>query len=270
MAAQDDDDISERGMFVPAQAPFGAPSSSYAHVGTQGGKAPNTGAAGNHGLVREAPATGLGWGRGPIPVDKRKYRYDRLRGLSAPALSFSASKADRLDTVEAGDKLDLIHRLFGIDREPEARIVAFDKALWLEHTLNGGSLMRPGRGTITADDVAFDIAPIRDILGVDVRRFFRSFADDIAAANLEVLESLDPYNPASVELVAQLKQVALERGLQKYPHLAFDAADACTLISMEERTALMASKDRVLSSSTNAVDGARPRVSSAAATADAT
>lgn len=270
MASQDDDNISERGMFVPAQVPRGTTSSAFAHGGAQGGIAPNTSSAGAHGLVRDAPATEPGWGRGPIPIDTRKWRYDRLRGLSSPALSFSASKADRLDATEAGDRLDLIHRRFGIDREPEARIVAFDSALWLEHTLNGASLMRPGRGSIVADNVAFDIGPIRDILGVDNRRFFRAFADDIAANNLEVLNSLDPYNPQSVELVAQIKQVALERGLQKYPHLAFDAADACNSISMEERVALMASKKHVLKNTVNAVDGIYEGPSSSGAVVNGT
>jgi len=165
-----------------------------------------------------------------------------------------------MDATEAGNKLHAIHVLFGIDKEPEARIFAFDQAMWLEHFLNGASMMQPGRGSLQVGEMSFDIASVRSVLGEDVRRFFRAYADDIAACAHMVLQSADPYDPASVEQCAQIRQVALERGLQKYPHLAFDAADACLNISMEERSALIVSKAHVLATATNAVDGLRPRV----------
>jgi len=201
-----------------------------------------------------APISGAGWGRGPIPVDKRKFRYDVLRGRSSPALSFAASKVDRMDAVEAGDMLHRLHEMFGIAQEEEARILAFDRALFFEHTINGASLLQPGRGTLTVAGVGFDIGPIKTMLGVDQRRFFRAFADDIAAMNREILELYDVYDPESVEKVGQLNQLAAERGLQKFPYLVHDSSDAGLALSYDERVALMASKRVVLDATVNQTD----------------
>jgi len=206
-------------------------------------------------LERAAPApVGTGWGKGPIPVDKRKFRYDVLRGRSTAPLSFSASKADRMDASEAGDVLNKIHIMFGIQSAEESRILAFDKALFFEHTINGASLMQPGRGSLTVDGVQFDIQPIKRALGVDQRRFFRAFADNIADVNREVLEGFDVYDPVSVEQVGQLHQLAAERGLQKFPFLVHDSSDACNSLTYDERVAIMASKRVVLESSYNTAD----------------
>jgi len=199
-----------------------------------------------HGLVRDTPTEVRGWGRGPIPRDPRKFRYDTVRARTLQAVSFTASKADRLDAQTAGDLLHQVHMMFGIEKEEESRILAFDKALWFEHTINGASLLQPGRGTLTVGGMSFDVSPIKELLGVDQRRFFRAFADDIADNNREIMKAYDMYDPISVEMVGQLRQVAIERGLQKYPHLAHDSSDACVLISMEERLAVNQSKRLVI------------------------
>lgn len=198
------------------------------------------------GVVRDAGGSVRGWGNGPIPRDPRKFRYDTTRARTAPAVKYGASKADRMDATAAGDMLHRIHVMFGIDKEDEARILAFDKALWLEHSINGASMLQPGRGELTVGDMSFDIAPVKLLLGEEQRRFFRAYADDIADTNREVLRSYDMYDAETVEKVGQLRQVAVERGLQKYPHLAHDSSDACVSISMEERLAVMQSKRLVI------------------------
>jgi len=198
------------------------------------------------------PGVAAGWGRGPIGVDKRKFRFDVNKGMMAAPLSFSVSKADRMDADQAGDLLNRIHQLMGIPIDEEARLVAFDRALFFEHTVNGASLLQPGRGTLKVDGVSFDIAPIKIVLGVDQRRFFRAFADDIAEVNKYVISTYDPYDPVSAEMHGQLLQVAVERGLQKFPHLAHDSSDAGVLLSHDERLALMASKVVVLPAKNNA------------------
>lgn len=206
------------------------------------------------GVLRSAPAAARTVGRGPVAVDPRKYKYDRIRGGTMPALGFSASKADRMDAVEAGAVLDRIHILFGIDRESEDVLVAFDKALFFEHTINGASLLQPGRGKLTVGNSSFELSMVKSLLGAEQRRFFRAFADDIADVNREVLASYDAYDPVAVEKHGQLLQVAVERGLQKYPHLAHDSSDAGVRLSVEERVAVMASKRLVLQNTANKAD----------------
>jgi len=75
-----------------------------------------------------------------------------------------------------------------------------------------------------------------------------------------VLTAYDPYDPVAVEMHSQIRQVAVERGLQKYPQFAHDSSDACTNLSIEERMAIMGSKRLVLSSVENKADAMPPRV----------
>lgn len=206
------------------------------------------------GVTRDAPVLEQRIGRGPIPTDKRKFRYDRNMARSKGVVEFGASRMDRMDATDAGDLLDKIHRMYGIDRSPEEVIAAFDKALFFEHTINGASLMQSGRGVLTVGNSEFQLASVKQLLGVNQRRFFRSYADEVSAVNREVLDSFDPYDPVSAEQVGQLMQVAVERGLQKYPHLAHDSSDAGLQLSVEERVALMASKRSVLATSVNNSD----------------
>lgn len=224
--------------------------------------APAAGASGvaTEGVTRSAAST-RGYGRGPVAVDPRKFRYDRTRGKAMPTIAYGVSKADRLDASEAGDLLHRIHCAVGIENEPENVIVAFDKALFFEHTVNGASLLQPGRGFLSVGQSVFELGPIKSMLGNDQRRFFRAYADDIVVVNREVIAAYDPYDPVTSEMHGQLMQVAMERGLQKYPHLAHDSSDAGVRLSMEERSALMVSKRSVLESAPNNVDKVQQRVS---------
>jgi len=243
----------------PSQAHMGA------HADPHRGKAPEGGGGRvvARDLERDSPTpVGRGWGRGPVPIDSRKFRYDVRRGqVTGANLSFNVTKVDRMDPVQAGDMLHRIHQAYGLENEEEARIHVFDKALFFEHTINGASMLQPGRGTIEVAGVSMDIKPVKDILGVEQRRFFRTFADDIGAVNQEVISKYDPYDLPSAEKYNQLMQVAIERGLQKYPHLAHDSSDAGSL-SMEERMAVIASKARVIGGAANAVDTPAVRVGS--------
>lgn len=192
-------------------------------------------------------STGRGWGRGPVPIDSRKYKYDRARALMMPTVQFTATKADRLDADEAGDVLDRIHRSFGIDAESEARIMAFDNALWWQHIINGASILQPGRGVLTVDAMQFDISSVLSSIGESqLRRFFRAYADDIAEVARTVLEEYTPYDAVAAEKHGQLMQVATARGLHKYPEYCFDAADACLNMSIDARRAVLASKAYVV------------------------
>jgi hypothetical protein len=159
-----------------------------------------------------------------------------------------------MSAKEAGDALEAIHSMYGISRESEARLVAFDKALFFEHSINGASLLQPGRGELIVDGVSFDITPFKEKLGVDQRRFFRAFADDIADVNKEVLAAYDVYDPESVEKVGFIRQIAAIRGLQKYPHLIHDSSDAASSLTYDEHAAVANSKRVVLESTVNQAD----------------
>lgn len=247
------DNVSEYGgdMFVPAVMPGAA--------AARDDSLPREGA---QPLRREGGGIkSSGWGKGPVAPDTRKFRYDVVRGRSAKPLAFSASKVDRMSAHEAGNLLDAIHRMYDVDREVEARLVAFDSALFFEHAINGASLLQPGRGELVVDGMVFDVQPMKEKLGVDQRRFFRAFADDTAAVLKAVLEAYDPYEPESVEKIGYIRQIATVRGLQKYPHLIHDSSDACASLSYDERAAVANSKRVVLESVTNNADAllvARP------------
>jgi len=212
------------------------------------------------GVTRAAPTMARVVGRGPVPVDSRKYRYDRNRAQTMAALSFGATCADRMDAAEAGDILQRIHKTYGIDRETEDVIAAFDKALWLEHALNGASLMQPGRGFLRVGSSTFELHIVKQVLGADQRRFFRAYADDVADVLREVIGSYDPYDPEAAEKYGQIQQRAVERGMQKYPWLIHDSADAGVRISVEERVALIASKCLILPNAVNNADKLVERV----------
>lgn len=255
------DDQSVAGQFEGGMPDVAGSSGPPVGHAVRGGTGMATGGVAPEGVVRGALPVRRAVGRGPVPVDPRKFKYDRTRGGTMPQLSFGASKADRLDAEVAGEILNRIHELVGIAGEPENVLVAFDKALFFEHTINGASLLQPGRGVLTVGDSQFELQTVKTVLGVDQRRFFRAFADDIAEVNKAVIDEYDPYDPGAVDKYGQLAQVAVERGLQKYPYLAHDSSDAGVRLSVEERLALMQSKRLVLDSTVNNADklGARPR-----------
>jgi len=175
-----------------------------------------------------------------------------------------------MSAEQGGATLHHIHQVLGIDRVEEHLILGFDNALFFAHTVNSGSVLQPGRARIFVEGLPgevsqFDYNNVLTILGQDNRRFFRAFADDIKDVNLSVLASYDPYDPVAAEKHGWLMQVATERGLQRFPHLAHDSADACININTTERLALISSKREVLASVVNSADRAKgnPRVQTA-------
>lgn len=210
------------------------------------------------GVTRRAAPIKRVIGRGPVPYDSRKFGYDRNRGLAhGSPVAFGASRADRLDADVAGRLLHRIHTMYGIENEGEEVLVAFDKALFFEHAINGASMMQSGDGYFRVADNQYDVAMVKKLLGTQQRKFFRAFADEVADVNREVLDLFDPFDLDSAEKHGQLMQVAVTRGLQKFPHLAHDSSDAGLRLSVEERVALQVAKRVVLPSDhENTVDRA--------------
>jgi hypothetical protein len=209
----------------------------------------------------ETPVSAIG--KGPVPYDKRKFKYDMYRA-QATKVAFAVSRDDRMSAEEAGSKLHEIHEMFGIAKEEEHVIKAFDDALFFYHTLNSASVLQPGRAKVWIAEHQFDMQEVVTKLGNDNRRFFRAYADEIRDVNKAVLADYDPYDPVKAEKHGWLMQVALERGIHRHPYLAHDSADACINLSIGERIAISNSKKLVISTTINAVDraNANPRVNS--------
>lgn len=194
--------------------------------------------------------------------DPRKYSHLPSEGEGEQVkFNISVTRDDRMSVGEARERLDQIHaRLVGGGKSTrELKILdAFDAALWFCHTVNSASTLVPGRSTfsVPGSTIDFSYAEVLNILGVDARRFFRTYADDIAEANKRVLASYDPSDPVSVENWSWLMDVATSRGLARFPHLAHDSADACLNLNMSERVALAESKALVIGSTANTADTA--------------
>lgn len=255
-------------LFSGARAP--SPVQSEAGDGFVAGGGPRTGRGapvGSKGLFRTDNTQGkaLKGGSGRS-VDSRKFRYDVVRGIGAN-VPFETTRDDRMSADEAGRMLHSIHTKYGIETETEGILTAFDRGMFFCHTVNGGSTLNPGRSSFSVPGILNPVSfgDIRDILGIDMRRFFRAFADDITAVNKRVLEDYNPHDMVSSEHWGWLVEVATARGLQRFPYLSHDSADACIFLSSPERAALSASKTMVISSSDNSADRykANDRVKSA-------
>jgi len=250
-------------MAEPPSEPSGE-SAPDLYAGSVGKAALGGNGQGRRGIVLQAEAPVTAIGKGPIPYDSRKFRYDMYRA-SATKVAFAVSRDDRMSAEEAGQKLNELHVMFGIEREEEHILKAFDDALFFYHTLNSASVLQPGRGKVWILNRPFDMAEVNTKLGIDSRRFYRAFADEIKEVNRAVLADYDPYDHVKAEKHGWLMQVALERGIHRYPYLAHDSADACVDIKIAERIAISNSKRMVIGSTINAVDraDANSRVNSA-------
>lgn len=213
-------------------------------------------------ITRDAPGVSTMplLGKGPVPVDKRKFQYDRVLGRVGRT-PWSVTKDDRMSASEAGETMTSILKMFGLDRLEEKDIDAFVSAMFFAHTVNSGSTLQPGRAVIEVAGTRFDYIQIVRKLGIDIRRFFRAYANEIREVNQEIIKSYDPYDPVKAEFHGWIMQVAAERGLQRYPYLAHDSADACTNLSPAERAAIASSKRFVLNTVDNSADSmmANPR-----------
>lgn len=236
---------SPTGAGTPAAPGAGRPVSSAAAYTVRG---PAVG--GPKGLVSERT----------LPVfDQRKFGFSVSGVRSRSIGGFSACKADRMSAAAAADRMNgLIEQHFrGATEEVK---MSFVWGLLFCHTLNGASVLTPGRagfsvGEGEGDRVTFvEYSTIVKALGPDLRRFFRAYADETRAVNKSILDSYDAADWEAVERFGMLEQVAMERGLGRYPDLAHDSADACVGLTAPERTAVINSTRRVVDASENLAD----------------
>jgi len=214
-------------------------------------------AAGTRTRQARAPAAHIG--KALPTFDSRKWgNFDMARGKSAN-VAFEVTRDDRMSASEAGAMLKGILENFGLNAVPEGNSLAFCRGMWLCHAVNSGSQLQPGRARIIVGNTTFEYSKVLEKLGVNQRRFFRAFADEVRDEVQRWLDNFDPSDPSSVEVCSWIKEIAVDRVMQRYPALIADSASACTGLTYSQLATLANSTNVVLSSSVNAIDGMQAR-----------
>lgn len=224
------------------------------NTGAPSGKAP--------GLTKEVPKGPQIHGYRKPLADKRLIRYDRLAARGKKPLEWEVTKDDRMSAVDAGDKMTELHHAFGLRGAQPEVLEAFQDAVYFGHTINSGSTLQPGRSKIVLAGNEMEYQTVVDLLGPDLRRFFRAYADEVRENNQRVLNAAkNTHDIVAQEKAAWIREVAFERGLTRHPDLAHDTADACWNLRPHERAALAVSKGTVFSGSVNVADQVHARPS---------
>lgn len=190
----------------------------------------------------------------------RLFDYDRTAGVARAELRAEVEKTDRMSVEEARRRLNELHDMYGVAREEENLLYDFDHALFLCYAINGSSQAAPTERVRFYVHVArqgasaFDYDLVRKHLGVDFRRFFRAFANEVVDACHHAYHNCDFSDPTQVELRDLMIQLADDRNISRFPWLIADSCDAATNISATQRAAVMRSKQTVISNSNNVVD----------------
>jgi len=208
------------------------------------------------GIVREAKSV-VRIGTRPPPRDLRKYPHmDLTRGL-ATSTGFTVTKVDRLSASESAQFWERMLKVYGLASAEDGHIVDFMDAILFQHTVNGGSILQPDRCKFTVGGTEFDFKHAHDIMGSDLRRFYRSNADEVRLVNLRVIQEYDPNDMIKKEKFDWLTEVAYARGLQRHADLCHDSASACTGLDATERAAIASSSVYVIGTSFNTADTLR-------------
>jgi len=206
---------------------------------------------------RAAGATGKAIpGRRPKhTVDSRLFPgIDVRRGLANMAKGEMVEESV-MSKSEAGEVTARILKAWGIySGADEGVIMGVMEQLYFSCAINGTSVAQAGRAKLLVSGQVFEMKIVVEMLGEDYRRWARANADMIRAACQRVIADYDPYDEISSERYNSLKRVALVRGMQRMPHLAFDVADYCDGLTLPESVAVAQSKALVLSSGVNTVD----------------
>lgn len=219
------------------------------------------------GVTTEIPRGARVIGYVPQIADPRLIRFDRLDARSKPPVKWEASKDDRMSAVEAGATMDKLYDLFKLRGETPEVLEAFHSALYFAHTLNGASVLQPGRAKIVIAGNTMDYSVVVTYLGNDLRRFWRAYAGEVRSNNKRVLAAAsDQTDIVAMEKAQLLRQVAANRGMGRFPDLAHDSADACLDLTDSEQSALIASKAMIFSTGENMADRNRARSGQSGAT----
>jgi len=194
--------------------------------------------------------------------NRRLWRYDRDQGAANATLKGGTDKADRTPIEEAARLMHTIHVAFQVDKQMEGYLYDFDSSMFICYTLNGGSQFTPTErvqfyvGTPSENGYtdAYSFSTVYSILGVEFRRFFRTYANELIEACRQAIYRCDFNDEEAVEKRKLLLLHAQARGVTRYPHLCADCTDAATDLSVNEYHAVLSSKQVVLANTANSVD----------------
>lgn len=186
--------------------------------------------------------------------DPRKLKFDVYAATAAQSVPWRVDKSDRMPAREAGHVMNELMRSFGLVSEEPGVILAFQRALFFSVAINSSSVLVQDRTDFYVENTKFSLFDIISKLGVDARRFFRAFADEIRAVVRLVLADFANGDYDAIERRELVLAVATDRGLFRHPDLVADVSDACSGLEPTERVAISSSKVSVLRSRFDAAD----------------
>jgi len=185
--------------------------------------------------------------------DTRKISYDYLRARTEQPVPTRVAEAALMTAREAGDAMGRVHRQFNIQRAEPAFLVAFQDALLVTMALNGTSQLMPGRAHFVVGRDKFELVEVYSLLGVDLRRFARAWAEEQRDAVARA-QSYVGDDPDKLDLRDRLFAKAAENGMHRHPTLLSDVADFCPTLTLVERTAVQEAKSYKLGGTVDSVD----------------
>lgn len=225
----------------------------------QEGSAERDAVSGRGQFTREVKDTARFGRTGLVKDHSRLFNYDRIQGASDATMKFEVDKADRLNIDRAAELMHRIHQIHGVDRVLEGQLYDYDNALFICYALNGGSQLGPfdrikyyvmHQGTLHT----FEYQTVHDVLDTALRRFFRTYANQVVDACRNLYENCDYADESQVHTRDMMIQLAETKGIRRYPYLVADCCDAATNIDTNQLTAVILSKQSVVGATTNAVD----------------
>lgn len=178
---------------------------------------------------------------------------DVIGALSNP-MKYSATTDYCMSTVQAARFTEEILKRCGMASEVDAAKYAFIQGMLLCFAMNSSSVLSPGRANFYVGSSTFNL--FNDVVtatGEDTRRYFRAYADETRGV-LEDLRnkfrrgaegddssSLEAYEDVR-EQWEHIMRIADVRGLGRVPTLVHDSAEACSDLTMNERSYLNAAR----------------------------
>lgn len=199
------------------------------------------------------------WGPSGLGRTGKLLPFDTAAAWQDRPVPFRATYNRVMSDDDARKAMASIIRHCGAVGQVESVQLSLVNAILLSHAKNSGSIVQPSRAK-------FQVAGSRPLnfyedvvllLGEDVRRFFRAYADQAREVVRERLQGFRDGRSEYEEDYRDIMMVARQRGLERYPDLICDSADACTNLSRVEMDAIGMSKVSVLSRSNNVADVVR-------------
>jgi len=205
----------------------------------------------------EDPAMRMG-SRGMRRTGARLFSYDRTRGLAQAGFQYAVTKSDRMSEFDAAAMLSRIHAAYHLFHLQEEQYFDFDNALFICYALNGASQLLPSdRVTFAVGTSEFDFKTVHSVVGVDLRRFFRAYANSVVESCRRLYYHFDLTNEDHIYARELMIQLADDRNVSRAPWLVADCAEAATNLDSTERAIVAVSKQTVIGGTANSVDRRR-------------